>query len=263
MMGLPISRQEECPSERGSQDGRMRLQKFLARAGVASRRRCEQFISDGRICVNGKVVREMGTTVDPTVDVIEFDGALCRLPEANVVIMLNKPAGFLTAMQDSRKRTVADLVPTDEYPGLFPIGRLDYDTTGLLLFTTDGELGNALLHPSHHVEKRYLALVDGVPSESDLSALEGGIMLEDGMTAPAKCSIVEVKPDKSESKLAISIHEGRKRQVKRMCAAVGHNVISLHREAFGSLVLGSLAEGHWRKLTDAEVGVLRRISNLE
>lgn len=236
----------------------MRLQKFLARAGVASRRKCEEIIAQGRVAVNGRVVTELGTKVDPSADLVSLDGAEVRLPGDSVTIMLNKPAGFLTAMSDERgAKVVAELVPVEEHPGLFPVGRLDRDTTGLLLFTTDGELGNLLLHPSHNVEKRYVAEVRGVLEEDERRMLEEGVMLEDGMTAPAKCEVLSAVSDGSLSTVALTIHEGRKRQVRRMMKAVGHEVVSLHRESIGGLTLGGLAPGEWRKLSESEVEALR------
>ena len=159
----------------------MRLQKFLARAGAASRRGSENLMTAGRVTVNGEVVTELGSKVDPLVDEVAVDGAVVRLADGPVTIMLHKPAGFVTTMSDPQGRpTVAELVPTERYPGLFPIGRLDFDTTGLLLFSTDGELGNGLLHPKHHVTKRYLACVEGRPTERDLEFLRRGIELDDG-----------------------------------------------------------------------------------
>lgn len=236
----------------------MRLQKFLSRAGVASRRKCEELIAQGRVSVNGRVVTELGTKVDASRDVVAFDGAEVRPPCDSVTMMLNKPAGYLTAMSDERGgRVVAELVPAVEHPGLFPVGRLDRDTTGLLLFTTDGELGNLLLHPSHNVDKRYVAEVRGALSEAERRALEEGVMLDDGMTSPARCEVLSVLPDGSRSTVALTIHEGRKRQVRRMLAAVGHDVVSLHRESVGALTLGDLAPGEWRELSPDEVALLR------
>ncbi len=235
--------------------GAVRLQKFLARAGVASRRSSEKMISAGRIAVNGEVVTELGAKVDPDHDQVLLDGEPVELPESKHTLMLNKPAGYLTTMSDPQGRPcVAELVPIDEFPGLYPVGRLDFDTTGLLLFSTDGELGHALLHPSHHVSKTYRARVKGLPSEKDLKRLEEGVLLEDGMTAPAKVRLVGAK--KPNATIELTIHEGRKRQVKRMCEAVGHPVLELHRLSLGPLGLGSLAEGQWRELSPEEVASL-------
>lgn len=234
----------------------VRLQKFLARAGVASRRASEQLIVQGRVAVNGSVVTELGTKVNPDTDIVTVDGDTVALSEDQCVLMLHKPAGYLTAMKEDRgRRCVAQLVPTQQYPGLFPVGRLDFDTTGLLLFTTDGELGNALLHPSFHVDKEYHAWVEGRPNKSALLALRNGVKLQDGMTAPAQVSLV--KQDANKTLLSITIHEGRKRQVKRMCAAVGHPVVTLHRSKFGPLELGNLPVGKYRILNPDEVQALK------
>lgn len=270
----------------------MRLQKFLARAGAASRRGSENLMTAGRVTVNGEVVTELGSKVDPLVDKVAVDGIPVTLAAGPVTIMLHKPAGYVTTMSDPHGRhTVAELVPTDRYPGLYPIGRLDFDTTGLLLFSTDGELGNGLLHPRHHVAKRYLALVNGRPTPAELARLEAGIQLDDGMTAPAKASVVEGEeerralsvlevppavPDhepngsvpsaqraailrkRSQKRAVVRVvlREGRKRQVKRMLAAVKHGVLALHRDSFGPIELGDLPRGEWRELTAEEVAAL-------
>ena len=170
----------------------MRLQKFLARAGAASRRGSENLMTAGRITVNGEVVTELGSKVDPLVDEVAVDGRVVRLADGPVTLMLHKPAGYVTTMSDPQGRpTVAELVPAAEHPGLFPIGRLDRDTTGLLLFSTDGELGHALLRPRGHVEKVYTALVEGRPSAAQLEHLREGIELDDGPTLPARVALVE------------------------------------------------------------------------
>ncbi len=237
----------------------MRLQKFLARAGVASRRGSEGLITSGRVSVNGIVVTELGSKVDPTKDTVVVDGREVRLSDTPTTIMLYKPKGYMTSMSDPHARhCISELMPLDAYPGLFPIGRLDVDTTGLLLCSTDGELGNCLLHPRHHVVKRYLAYVEGTPSASELKALESGIMLEDGPTGPARAQLLpRPKGLKSElSYVSLSISEGRKHQVKRMWEAVGHHVVHLHRSEFGPLRLGGLKPGEWRKLSDAELDSL-------
>lgn len=258
----------------------MRLQKYLARAGVASRRACERLIAEGHVSVNGTIVIEMGTKVGPG-DEVRVDGALIDPLEDQITFILHKPAGFVTTMDDPQGRPcVAELVPRDEHPALFPVGRLDADTTGLLLFTTDGELGNALLHPSHHVDKTYYALVEGVPTEDELERLRTGIELDDGMTSPAVVELlvgnarkdaeraIGEGPDASGQRsrnvyageascLSVTIHEGRKRQVRRMFEAIGHPVIALHRATFGPLDLGGLPRGEYRELTEHEEFLLR------
>lgn len=245
---------EERPLQEGG--GRvvpLRLQKFLARAGVASRRASENLMTAGRVTVNGQVVRELGSKVDPLVDVVAVDGRVVTLADEAVTIMLNKPAGVVTTMKaQGSKPIVADLVPTDRYPGLYPIGRLDSDTTGLLLFSTDGTLGNSLLHPSHHVPKTYRVWAHGALSDADLQALRSGVQLEDGPTQPAEAVLVRGKRDCID----ITIHEGRYHQVKRMFVAVGHPVERLHRHRFGQLSLGDLQPGTWRVLSPDEISLL-------
>ena len=265
----------------------MRLQKFLARAGAASRRGSENLMTAGRVTVNGEVVTELGSKVDPLVDVVAVDGVVVKLGDGSTTIMMHKPAGVITTMHDQLERPcVADLVPIDRYPGLFPIGRLDTDTTGLLLFSTDGELGNGLLHPRHHVKKVYLACVEGAPTAKQLDQLRRGIQLDDGMTQPAEVDILQgrkaeraaemlVMPSqvvrggsrvyaeilkersRARSYVSIGIREGRYHQVKRMFAAIGHPVVALHRDTFGPLDLGSLERGSWRVLSDSEVASLK------
>ena len=245
--------------QEAEQEGQVRLQKFLARAGVASRRASEKLIEAGRISVNGQVVTELGTKVDPEADEVRLDGAPVRKAAEAVTLMLNKPAGYLTSMKDPQGRPcVAQLVPLDEFPALYPLGRLDYDTTGLLLFSTDGELGNAVLHPSHHVDKTYRALVKGKPSEAALDRLRSGVVLDDGPTQPAEVRLAGRKC--KNAYVEIIIHEGRKRQVKRMCEAIGHPVLQLHRASFGPLELGDLPEGKYRVLSEQEVAALERAS---
>ena len=254
----------------------MRLQRFLARAGVASRRGSERLMTAGRVRVNGVVVSELGSKVDPVRDVVTVDGVECRIATGPTCLMLFKPAGYLTTMSDPYGRpTVADLVPVAEHPGLYPVGRLDMDTTGLLLFTTDGDLGQALLHPSRHVTKHYVALVSGTPDERDLDRLRAGVMLEDGPAAPARAELLSprdplfsvVAPQgtgrtgggEKNAVVGLTIHEGRKHQVKKMMQAVGHKVLRLHRDAFGPLVLSGIAEGAWRELSENETRALEAL----
>lgn len=241
----------------------MRLQKFLARSGVASRRGSEDLMSAGRVRVNGEVVTELGSKVDPKCDQVTVDGHEVHLTDGSVYLILNKPAGYLTTMSDPQGRPcVADLVPTADYPGLFPVGRLDKDTTGLLLFTTDGEIAQQLLHPKHHVDKTYRAHVEGTVDARTVKRLEAGIELDDGMTAPARVTLDALRPDGS-SDITIVIHEGRKRQIKRMCSRVRHPVLELHRDKFGPLELGDLEPGTWRLLGAAELDCLKAVSARE
>ena len=241
----------------------MRVQKFLARAGVASRRGSENLMTAGRVRVNGQVVTELGSKVDPRVDVVTVDGREVRLADGSVYLMLNKPAGFVTTMRDPAGRPcVAELVPSSRYPGLFPVGRLDRDTTGLLLFTTDGEAAQALLHPSFEKDKHYVALIEGMLSPGERRALEQGVTLDDGPCAPASVELIDPHDRRASavarregigtSVVGLTIHEGRKHQVKRMLASVGHEVLMLHRDTFGPLVLSGVRPGEWRMLSEAE-----------
>jgi 23S rRNA pseudouridine2605 synthase len=239
----------------------MRVQKFLARAGVASRRGSEDLMTAGRVKVNGAVVRELGSKVDPSADVVTVDDRPVRLADAPVYLVLHKPRGVVTTMSDPQGRTtVADLVPARQHPGLFPVGRLDYETTGLLLFTTDGELAHRLLHPRWKVEKTYRVLVDGRVEEPELDRLREGVSLDDGLTAPARVTAIRRGPT---SYCEIAIREGRKRQVRRMFSAIGHPVIELHRTSFGPVELGDLSKAGWRYLTPGEVEALKAAVGLQ
>ena len=235
----------------------VRLQKYLARAGVESRRGAEDLIVAGRVCVNGSVVTKLGSKVDPDHDVVEVDGVAVSMVSSHVHLILNKPAGYVTTMDDPQGRPcVSQLVPRDRFPGLYHVGRLDRETRGLLLFTTDGELGHGLLHPSRHVDKTYLARVVGHPSEFALMALREGVELDDGPTAPADVHVVG--SGDNDTLLSLTIHEGRTRQVRRMCAAVRHECIDLQRVSFGPLSLDGLEEGDWRLLDADEVAALTK-----
>lgn len=210
----------------------------------------------GRVTVNGAVVTELGAKVTPGSDVVAVDGVEVHPAEGPVYLALNKPREVMTTMRDPQGRsTVAEYVPVAEHPGLFPVGRLDYETTGLLLFTTDGELSHRLLHPRWKVPKTYRALVDGAPDAQDARRLRNGVELDDGVTAPAL--VRTVKHEGVRTWMEITISEGRKRQVRRMFSAVGHPVLELHRTSFGPVELGPLAPGAWRRLTDDEVSRLR------
>jgi len=240
----------------------MRLQKFLARAGAASRRGSEDLMTAGRVCVNGVVTGELGSKVDPAVDVVTVDGREISIAENPVYIALNKPAGVITTMSDPQGRmTVATLIPLKDNPGLFPVGRLDYDTTGLLLFTTDGELAHRLLHPKWHVEKVYRALIDGRAMEAELDRLREGVSLDDGMTAPAR--VRSLRSSGTTTFVEIAISEGRKRQVRRMFSKIHHPVLELHRASFGPVDLGDLSRASWRHLSEDEVEALRHAVGMD
>lgn len=233
-----------------------RLQKVIAQAGIASRRKAEQLISAGRVRVNGQTVTELGTKVDEARDVIEVDGRVVKAEDKHTYLFY-KPKKVITSFSDPRgRKTVANYF-RDVPVRLYPVGRLDYDTEGLLLMTNDGELANRLMHPRFEIEKSYLALVQGVPNESALSRLAKGVALEDGVTAPARVSTVRAMSKTAWIRLVI--HEGRNRQVRRMCEAVGHPVKKLIRERIGFLRTGGLKPGQYRALTVDEMKKLKEM----
>jgi len=307
--GKPGPRKPAVAAETQNTGSTERLQKLLARAGVASRRAAEEMIAAGKVRVNGVVVTEMGTRANPTTDKIEVDGRPLKVPpitnspEQFAYILLNKPAGIVTTAHDTHDRpTVLDIIygrlPGANQPGsntseaaartsqqtshapsrpprpnrrpdrseqpaiprVFPVGRLDIDTTGLLLLTNDGDLTFRLTHPRFGVEKEYHALVRGRPSSAAMQSLRKGVEIDGEMTAPAK--VDEIKQVGDDAVLRIAIHEGRKRQIRLMCNAMGHPVISLQRVRFGPLLIGNLQPGQWRYLATHEIHALRRAVRL-
>ena len=227
-----------------------RLQKVLAAAGLGSRRACEELIAEGRVTVDGEVA-VLGRRVDPETVRVAVDGVPVSVRPGTVHYLLNKPPGVVTTASDPQGRpTVVELVPPE--PRVFPVGRLDADTEGLLLLTNDGDLAHRLTHPSFGVEKEYLAQVEGTPTRAQLRRLREGVELDDGVTAPARVALV------ASNLVRIAVHEGRKRQVRRMCAAVGHPVIRLVRTRIGPLADRRLAPGRWRALSAAEVRALEQ-----
>ncbi|MCL1873460.1 MAG: rRNA pseudouridine synthase [Clostridiales bacterium] len=227
-----------------------RLQKILARTGVASRRAAEKMIQEGRVQVNGQIVRELGAKACLNRDKIYLDGCLLAA-ESKTYILLHKPAGFITSVDDPKgRRTVLQLIP-EVKERVYPVGRLDYATSGLLLLTNDGPLTHAMLHPAHQVDKTYHIGLAGKISEAHLQRLRQGIRLEDGLTAPAKARIV--KKEQNRDILELVVHEGRNRQVRRMLEALGQEIIWLKRIRLAFLELGSLKPGEWRYLELAEI----------
>ena len=233
-----------------------RLQKILSRAGVASRRASEQLITSGRVSVNGKTVLTLGTKADPDADDVRVDGQRVRVVTRHRYVLLHKPRGYVTTRSDPQgRRTVLDLLDgVREY--LYPVGRLDYDTEGLLLLTNDGDLAATLTHPRHGTERTYEAEVTGVPDDRALARLRDGIVLDGRRTRPARVARLPA-PRPGRAALRITIREGRNRQVRRMCEAVGHPVRRLVRTRFGPVRDPRLAPGTWRDLRPAEVRALK------
>ena len=235
----------------------LRLQKFLADCGVASRRGAEALIKEGRVRVNGEVIREMGVKVDEENDIIEFDGERLKPQNKMIYIMLNKPEGFVTTVSDDKGRdTVMSLV--SEIPArIYPVGRLDYDTEGLLLLTNDGELTYKITHPKNNIEKTYVAEVTGNIGMDTILSLRNGVYLDGVRTSPAKVEVVGAT--RLGTKLEITIHEGRNRQVRRMFEAFGCIVKKLKRTEEAGLKLGHLPLGKWRRLSESEINMLKKI----
>ena len=235
----------------------VRLQKVIAASGVASRRAAETMIRDGHVTVNGKVVRVLGTCIDPSKDHVKIDGRHVQPTEPEVFVLLNKPPGYVTTMNDPQGRpTIADLIPKVKVR-VFPVGRLDFDTEGLLLLTNNGKVAQMCVHPRYHVPKTYLVKVSGVCTDEEIRNLEGGVALDDGMTAPAV--VRKSGKAKVNSWLELTIHEGRKHQIRRMLEALGHRVMRIKRTRFGPLELGTLPVGVSRFATDAEANALRAV----
>ena len=233
-----------------------RLQKLISQAGAASRREAERLIEAGRVTVNGKKAI-LGQQADIR-DKIAIDGVLIGAKAKKLYFILNKPKGYICSVKDDRgRKTVLDLLP-DVKDYIYPVGRLDYNTEGLLILTNDGELMNGLLHPGREGFKTYVAKAKGIINDEELRMLADGIMLEDGMTAPADVRLIDAGRGKdSWSRVELSIHEGRNRQVRRMLSAVGHEVIALKRISFAGLTLNNLPRGFYRKLTEREVAYLK------
>ncbi|RKU19475.1 pseudouridine synthase [Candidatus Poribacteria bacterium] len=234
----------------------MRLEKYIATSGIASRRAVKKSIQAGLVSVNGEPVLVPGHPINVGIDAVEFEGKRVEPLVERIYLMLNKPAGYLTTRRDERRRpTVMDLV-ADLPDTIYPVGRLDLETEGLLLFTNDGDFAYRLLHPSHEVEKTYLVWVKGVPSDDAVQRLRQGVTIPSGTTAPAQVKRLRASKDGATTKFEIVIHEGKKRQVRLMFKAVGHPVIRLKRVRIGNLRLGNLSSGAYRFLTSEEISEL-------
>lgn len=232
-----------------------RLQKYLANNGIAARRKCEEFIQEGRVKVNGKIVTELGTKINPDVDIIEFDGNIVKKVEKHVYILLNKPIGYVTTVKDQFDRpTVLDLVKVKEK--ILPVGRLDMYTSGALILTNDGEFINKITHPKNEVEKTYTVTVKGIVNTEDVKALEAGVKIEDYISGKAKVKILRTDEEKQISRVQITIHEGKNREVRKMCEAIGKKVLALHRRKIANLDVKNLEIGQWRYLTKKEIDLL-------
>jgi pseudouridine synthase len=228
-----------------------RLQKYMASCGVASRRKCEEIIAEGRVKVNGVTVREAGLKIQPSKDKVTVDGREIIPANKPVYIMLNKPVGYVSTVRDQFKRpTVLDLLRGVK-GRIYPVGRLDYDSEGLLLLTNDGNLAYGLTHPRHRVDKTYIVVVQGRPSRKEIDRIRKGVEIDGRMTSPADIRVESIQGNKTAFRVVI--HEGRNRQVRRMFGAVGYAVVSLKRTSIGKLQLGTLAPGRWRFLEDREV----------
>jgi len=237
-----------------------RLQKIMAQAGVASRRRCEEMIASGMVKVNGRVITKLGTRVDPARDKIQLGGETLFLSPRKYYILMNKPRGYVTTLSDEKgRKKVTDLLK-GVTTRVYPVGRLDYDSEGLLLLTNDGDLTYALTHPKHHVPKTYLVRVSGAPTPDKLEQMAGGLVLDDGPTAPAGVRLIGEQEGKAL--LEITIFEGRNRQVRRMCEYIGHPVLRLQRIRFANLSIEGLRPGQYRHLTGDELKRLKEKAGL-
>ena len=235
----------------------IRLQKFLADCGIASRRKCEEYIQNSFVSVNGVVVTSMGVKINPEKDSVLFKGKKVFSENKNVYILLNKPIGYITTSKDEfNRKTVLDLIKNID-ARIFPVGRLDADTSGLLILTNDGDLAYKLTHPKSNVNKTYLAKVRGIPTAEELKKFEMGLNIENYKTSPAKIKIKELLG--KDCTLEITIHEGRNRQVRKMCAAIGHGVVTLERIKIGRLGLGKLQQSEYRFLNENEIEYLKNI----
>ena len=229
-----------------------RLQKFLANAGIASRRKCEELIIEGKVKVNGRIITELGTKVDPEKDKIEFNNEVVKSAEKKVYILLNKPIDYVTTAKDQFNRpTVLDLVKVKEK--ILPVGRLDMYTSGALILSNDGDFIYKVTHPKYEIEKTYTVTVKGIVTLEDIKKLESGVKIEDYISGKAKVKILKTNEEKNFSRIQITIHEGKNREVRKMCEAIGKKVLALHRRKIGNLDVKNLAIGKWRYLNKTEV----------
>ena len=239
--------------EKNKEDLNVRLQKFLADSGVASRRKCEEYIVDGKVKVNGKVISELGFKVNPELDKVEFENKLINSNQKKVYILLNKPIGYVTTADDQFGRDIVlDLIKIKER--IVPVGRLDMYTSGALILTNDGDFVYKVTHPKNEINKTYTVTLKGIITDEEVEKLREGVIIDDNYkTKEAKVRIIKVDKEKNQSRIEVVIHEGKNRQVRKMCNAVGRKVLALHRSKIGNIDVKDLKIGTWRYLTDKEV----------
>lgn len=230
----------------------VRLQKYLANAGVCSRRKAEELILDGKIIVNGKIVTELGTKITPKLDKVMYNGKVVKEESKYVYILLNKPIGYITTSKEQFGRdSVMDLVKVKER--IVPVGRLDMYTSGALILTNDGNFVYQVTHPKHEIDKTYTVTVKGIVTDEEVGRLRKGVKIDDYVTKEAKVKILKIESEKNQSRLEITIHEGKNRQIRKMCEAINHNVLALHRSKIAGIGVKDLSLGKWRYLSNEEV----------
>jgi len=229
-----------------------RLQKFLANSGIASRRKCEEYILKGKVSVNGKIIDELGTKINPDKDVVKYNGKIVKKTDKKVYILLNKPIDYVTTVKDQFDRqTVLDLIDIPEK--VVPVGRLDMYTSGALLLTNDGDFVYKVTHPKYEIEKTYTVTIRGIATQDDVNKLENGVKIDDYVSGKAKVKILKTDEEKNFSRLQITIHEGKNREVRKMCEAIDKKVLALHRRRIGNLDVKNIEIGKWRYLNKKEV----------
>lgn len=230
----------------------IRLQKFLANAGIASRRKCEELISNGKVKVNGQVVKELGTKINPNLDEVIYNGKKVETNNEKIYILLNKPIGYVTTAKDQFNRnSVLDLVKIKER--IVPVGRLDMYTSGALILTNDGDFVNKVIHPSKKIDKTYIVTIKGEITKEEINNLEEGVIIDEYKTKPAKVKIIKQDKEKNQTRIAITIHEGKNRQIRKMCKSIGKRVLALHRTLIGNINVKDLEIGKWRYLSIDEI----------
>ena len=230
----------------------IRLQKYMADCGIASRRKSEELIKQGKVTVNGKVIKQLGTKINPNIDIIEYDGTKITFKKDYIYILLNKPIGYVTTVKDQFNRdSVLDLIKSNRR--LVPVGRLDMYTSGALILTNDGEFVYKVTHPKHEIEKTYTVTLKGIITNEAVENLKNGVKIEDYVTKPAKLKILKTDEEKNISRLEITIHEGKNRQVRKMCETVGYKVLALHRSKIAGIGVKDIELGKWRYLKDYEI----------